>query len=209
MSIPMSAPDQRTADGLSNKSGGGRILWVGRVCRVKRPDLLLEIAKACPDLGFDVVGPVYDDEYSRSVARRAELIPNVRMLGTVARADIPQVYCNASLLCCTSEYEGFPNTFLEAWSNGLPIVSTFDPDGVIMGRGLGRIGRDAESLVVCIRELLADSAGHATISARAREYFLGYHSLDAVMPRFERLFFEAARVMKAKPSGSVRVADCF
>ena len=34
------------------------------------------------------------------------------------------------MLLSTSDFEGFPNTFLEAWSVGLPIVSTFDPDTV-------------------------------------------------------------------------------
>jgi glycosyltransferase involved in cell wall biosynthesis len=186
--IPMPAPDPQTTVTTSTERTLGRIVWVGRVCRVKRPDLLLDIAEKCPDLGFDIAGPVYDDEYSRSVARRATMIPNVRMLGTVPREGIATLYRSASLLCCTSDYEGFPNTFLEAWSHGLPIVSTVDPDGLIANRKLGRVGRNPTSLVAGIRELLENPACFTETSSRAREYYLRHHTMEAVMPRFEQMF---------------------
>lgn len=188
--IPMPAPDSEVGGAPSPDRITGRIVWIGRVCRVKRPDFLLDIATACPDLDFDVAGQVYDDEYSRSVAKRASLIPNVRMLGAVPREEIPELYRSASLLCCTSDYEGFPNTFLEAWSHGLPIVSTFDPDGLIGSRKLGRVGRNPASLISGMRELLADPAYYAETSARSREYYLSHHSMETVMPRFERMFID-------------------
>jgi len=186
--IPMPAPDPDRSPSPNRASG--RIVWVGRVCRVKRPDLLLDIAAACPDLGFDVAGPVYDDAYSRAVVKRAATLPNVRLLGTVPREEIPGLYRSASLLCCTSDYEGFPNTFLEAWSHGLPVVSTVDPDGLIASRLLGRVGRNAPALTAGIGELLADPACFAATSARAREYYLQHHSMEVVMPRFERMFVD-------------------
>jgi hypothetical protein len=35
-------------------------------------------------------------------------------------------------------FEGFSNTFIEAWLRGVPVVSlTEDPDGLIRNRGLG------------------------------------------------------------------------
>lgn len=188
--IPMPAPAPEVVADSSPTASTGRIVWVGRFYRVKRPDLLLEIAAASPDLEFIVAGPVYDDAYSCSVAKRAAMIPNVRMLGAVPREEMPGLYRSVSLLCCTSDYEGFPNTFLEAWSHGLPIVSTFDPDGLIGRRKLGRVGHNPASLISGIRELLADSVSYAETSVRAREYFLKHHSMETVMPRFERMFVE-------------------
>lgn len=188
--IPMPAPDPEVVDTPPPGGTTGRIVWVGRVCRVKRPDLLLDIAEACPDLGFDIAGPVYDDKYSRSVAKRATMVPNVRMLGAVPREEMPLLYHRASLLCCTSDYEGFPNTFLEAWSHGLPIVSTVDPDGLIASQNLGRIGSNPESLISGIRGLISEPECYAEASARAREHFLRHHTMESVMPRFEQMFID-------------------
>ena len=192
--IPMPAPRPEPVGNFSPNRTTGRIVWVGRVCRVKRPDLLLDLAAACPHLGFDVAGPVYDDAYSRAVAKRASMLPNVRMLGAVPRGEISGLYRSASLLCCTSDYEGFPNTFLEAWSHGLPIVSTVDPDNLIESRKLGRIGHNTPELISGIGELLMDTACFAETSARVREYFLNHHSMETVMPRFEKLFIDLVQL---------------
>jgi glycosyltransferase involved in cell wall biosynthesis len=111
----------------------------------------------------------------------------------VSREDIPKLYQNASLLCCTSDYEGFPNTFLEAWSHGLPVISTVDPDDVIARNNLGRIAPDPATLSTSIRELLGDPAAYSVSSAAARRYFLENHAMKAVMPRFEALFASLAK----------------
>jgi glycosyltransferase involved in cell wall biosynthesis len=190
--IPMPAPGPSDADYQPPNRGNRLVLWVGRVCRVKRPDRLLEIARACPDLSFVMAGPVYDDEFSIHVAKDAASVPNVKMLGAVAREEISQLYRQASVLCCTSDYEGFPNTFLEAWSHGLPIVSTVDPDGLLERCDLGRVGAEPAMLAAGLKELLADDAVYAGISARARQRYVEFHSMEAVMPRFEKLFHELA-----------------
>lgn len=174
-----------------------KIVWVGRVCRVKRPDRLVEIAKACPELTFEVAGPVYEDDYSTEVAAAASAVANLKMLGAVPREQVSALYRSASLLCSTSEYEGFPNTFLEAWSHGLPVVSTFDPDGVIVRHGLGRVAADAASLAAEIRTLLADRSAYEQASSNARSYYLANHSMEAVMPQFERIFREVVARAKA------------
>ena len=197
--IPMPAPDPGASGSPYRSRIAGRIVWVGRVCLVKRPDLLLEVAAACPYLNFDVAGPVYNDEYSRAVASRAATMGNVRMLGAVPREQVSDLYRNASLLCCTSDYEGFPNTFLESWSHGLPIVSTVDPDGLIGRQELGRIGSNSQSMISGIREMLADPILYEQSSVRAREYFVCHHSLERVMPRFEEMFTETVASLRNCP----------
>jgi glycosyltransferase involved in cell wall biosynthesis len=191
--IPMPAPGPAEDAYLAPSPAALRVLWVGRVCKVKRPDRLIEIAKACPELRFDVAGPVYDDEFSRTAAVEATALPNVTLHGAVSREKIPDLYQGASLLCCTSDYEGFPNTFLEAWSHGLPVVSTVDPDGVIGRENLGRVASDTATLTTSIRWLLQDPAAYVASSVAARHYFLENHSMDSVMPRLEAIFASLAR----------------
>jgi glycosyltransferase involved in cell wall biosynthesis len=186
--IPMPCPGPSDAEFQPPRAAAGRVLWVGRVCRVKRPDRLVEMADACPGLQFDVAGPVYDDDYAQSVAQAAANRPNITMHGAVPRAQMPDLYRKASVLCCTSDYEGFPNTFLEAWSHGLPVVSTVDPDGLISSRELGRIADSPATLSHAIKELLGEDSLYQRVSGQARSYYTSHHTMEAVLPQFENLF---------------------
>ena len=70
--------------------------------------------------------------YSQSMAERLRQVPNVRYLGHVSPARAIEVIAGASLLLSTSEGEGFPSVFLEAWASGTPVVSLkIDPDDAI------------------------------------------------------------------------------
>lgn len=163
------------------------ILWVGRIATVKRLEWLLDIAEACPQYDFDVVGPVDGTEYAAGLERRAARITNVVLHGRVDPADMRVMYTGKALLCCTSVWEGFPNTFLEAWSLGLPVVSTVDPDCRITALGLGGIGENIDGLITEIRGLVASPQRWRTASLSAREYFVANHTIEAAFPLFEEV----------------------
>jgi glycosyltransferase involved in cell wall biosynthesis len=107
---------------------------------------------------------------------------------------MPSLYQQAACLLCTSDFEGFPNTFLEAWSQGLPVVSTFDPDDLIARRELGLVAGDVPGLAVAIRRLLESPDLYRRLSHNARQYYLENHTVEVAMPRFEELFL---RVLNA------------
>ena len=166
------------------------MLWIGRVCQVKRPDLFLDLAEQTPELIFDLVGPFFDDPYSQSIRERAGRISNVVVHGRIAKNQVGEYYQRASFLCCTSDYEGFPNTFLEAWSFGLPIVSTVDPDGLITARHLGMVTRDLPAMRRAFLQLSASA--YQQISARVRRYYEENHTIEKVMPRIEIILRQAS-----------------
>lgn len=194
--VPMPCPEpDGIASGLPQPPTGAsaRVLWLGRICEVKRPDRFLDLAEASPDLKFDLVGPEDGTSYSHEILSRASRIPNVTVCGPAGRDEVHRFYRAAACLCCTSDEEGFPNTFLEAWSYGLPVVSTVDPDCVIEDRELGAVGSTLHELAANISQLLATPSQWRRISANARQYYLDTHTVDRVMVRFERLFLDAAR----------------
>ena len=194
--LPMPCPNPSGARLASPDFGhpaGRRVLWVGRICRQKRPDRLLELAGACSDLQFDLVGPASEGGYSQEILARAGQMHNVTVHGPAPRERMPQMYSRAACLCCTSDYEGFPNTFLEAWSQGLPIVSMFDPDDLIVQCGLGRYAQDMPGLILGLRDLLGSPQRWRVASGRCRTHFLQTYSLELAMPRFERVFQEVLR----------------
>ncbi len=204
--IPMPCPGPVEDDYIrteQTRDRANRMLWIGRICEVKRPNLFLDLAEACPGLDFDVVGPASDSEYARSVCRRAKTIANVTLHGPASRDRVSEFYKNARVMCCTSDFEGFPNTFIEAWSYGLPIVSTFDPDKLIAERGLGKVGKDVSELAVGIRKLLDSPEQWSNASQAARKYYLENHTLDRAMERFEHVFCDVNSVDKNVYGGGV------
>jgi glycosyltransferase involved in cell wall biosynthesis len=170
------------------------VVWIGRICRVKRPDRYLDVAALCPELRFTMVGPDDDDpDYTRAIRERAALLPNVTIRGAASTAEVDVLLRDAACLCCTSDHEGFPNTFLEAWSHGRPVVSTWDPDDLIAAHGLGSVARrDPADLAAALRSLARSPDAWRRASENARRYFDETHALDRVMPRFERVFLDAA-----------------
>lgn len=166
------------------------VFWAATVRELKRPHLFLDVAEALPNLRFVMAGVaaegnpgLYDE-----VKARAETMPNVDFLGFVPFREIDKHYARASAYLCTSTVEGFPNTFLQAWSHGRPVVSTFDPDEVICEHNLGFHCQDLDELVGAVRTACENSSDYAE---RVCTYLRKYHSPEVIMPQIERLLLEA------------------
>ncbi len=186
--MPSLAPPEAFTPPEPPAAHEARVLWVGRVAVEKRPDRYLDLAEACPSLHFDLVGPSDGSAYAADVLARAAALPNVTVHGAVARERVYEFYRRAACLCSSSLFEGFPNTFLEAWGQGLPVVSTFDPDGLIQARGLGRFEPEVAGLAPALLALVQDPATWREASGAARRYYVEHHTVEAAMPRFEAAF---------------------
>jgi glycosyltransferase involved in cell wall biosynthesis len=170
-----------------------RFVWVGRVSAEKRLDWLVDVADSVPEATFEVAGACSAGDHSTILPlARASAAPNISMLGKVARTDMPGVYRDAAALICTSAYEGFPNTFLEAWSHGVPVISTIDPDGLIARHGLGIVAGTREGLTAAVRTCLRSRESWLEMSSRAREYYLAHHTPERVLPLFEEVLVNVA-----------------
>jgi glycosyltransferase involved in cell wall biosynthesis len=163
--IPSFAPvSQRRA------GAGEYFLWVGAFVGVKDPLSYVELAERVPEARFLMVARARPgwDELASEARARAERLPNLELLDDLPRAGLLELYRRAIAVVSTSEYEGFSNVFLEAWSCGVPALSLrVDPDGVISRLELGEvstgsIGRLADATRRYVAEPLVSSrAGDA------------------------------------------------
>lgn len=166
------------------------VLWVGRLTPEKRFEWLLEAARRCPEIEFHVAGtPNRPSGYAAEILSTAATISNVRAHGRMPRAELNRLFQSCGLLCCTSGLEGFPTTFLEAWSCGLPVVTTFDPDGIVARAGLGRVVKTVDELVSQLRAL-PKTAAYSVMSVAAKAYFLENYGVDTISRRFRFAFDE-------------------
>jgi glycosyltransferase involved in cell wall biosynthesis len=188
-----------------------RLLWIGRLSREKRADWVLEMARQRPQWRFDLVGEAnVDTPSARRVREQAARLSNVTLHGVVPRAGMPDLYRAADLVLCTSAWEGFPNTFLEAWWHSVPVSGTVDPDGVVEREGLGVVADDLAGLVRAAESLLTDAAAYQRCSARCGRHVREQHDPQAILSAMEQVLERAARAARGAGGaarGSV-IAPC-
>ncbi len=177
-------------------SGACGTLWVSTIRQLKRPELFLDLAEALPAYRFTMIGGVGDGErrlYER-IRRRAARIGNLQFVGFLPYAEADRYFENASLFINTSDSEGFPNTFLQAWARRVPTVSFVDCGARADGRSVGVAVASFAELVDTVSGLLAnDSRRHdlgATSEAYVREHHFPERILDCYEALFEQLMYE-------------------
>jgi glycosyltransferase involved in cell wall biosynthesis len=150
------------------------VLWVGNLRALKRPELVLELARQLPDVKFTLAGGPLPHPTSRTyfddVKAAAARLPNVSMPGAVRYTDSGAWFDRARVLLNTSSVEGFPNTYLQAWIRGVPVVSFFDPDGLIRRLQLGVVCASLDDMREAIRGLLDVDAYRDNLGRRARDF---------------------------------------
>jgi glycosyltransferase involved in cell wall biosynthesis len=172
--------------GSSEREFGERdidALWVSNMRSVKRPDVLLSVADQLPHVSFHMVGGTVPggQQFFETVKAQAADRGNVTFHGAVAYRDTGALYSRARVLVNTSDIEGFPNTYLQAWSSGTPVVAFFDPDGVIAREGLGVTVRTPDEMREAVRRLTSDESEWQAARRRCLAFIERHYSEDAVL----------------------------
>jgi glycosyltransferase involved in cell wall biosynthesis len=155
----------------------GRILFAGRLDSVKRPMLLVDIAKALVKrrgtrgFQFVVAGDGPEGGHLRSAVRRAGIQHLFRFMGCVP--DLAPELAGAALLVITSSNEGVPMVLLEALASGKPVVAS--KVGAIAevldetaGFAIERGEAEAEAFATAIDTLLSDPELREEMGRRGR-----------------------------------------
>jgi glycosyltransferase involved in cell wall biosynthesis len=181
------------------------VLWLSNLRSLKRPELALELARQLPDVKFTIAGgPMPGGQPSSdAVAAAAARLPNVTMLGAVRYSDTGSLIDRAKIFLNTSSIEGFPNTFLQSWIRGVPVVSFFDPDGLVNRLQLGRIATSLDDMREGIRGLVDIPAYRENIGRRAREFAQREYTSGVASRYLELLNFESREPAHAANGGSV------
>ncbi len=182
--------------GAPAETAAAKVLWVGNSLAKKRPEVALELARCLPQFRFAMAMNNCAGGQFERVRRAAAPLANVRFLGQVASAQMEDWFAKGRVLLSTSVAEGFPNTFLQAWMNSMPVVSLeIDPDQLIQSRRLGLLADSqavkacdgnpaklAECLVAPLTLLLTDHNLRSQLGANAKCYVEEHHSPERVVP---------------------------
>jgi glycosyltransferase involved in cell wall biosynthesis len=171
------------------------VLWVSNIRQVKRPDRILELAERLPEVKIHMVGGPLPGEEAlfRDVRDTAAAKGNLAFHGRLSYWDANELYGRAKLLVNTSDVEGFPNSYLQAWIRGVPVVTLIDPDGVIEREGLGVAARFSAQVADAIAHLLGDPVAWKAASDRCRAFMAREYGEDRVLAAYLDTFEQVTR----------------
>jgi glycosyltransferase involved in cell wall biosynthesis len=165
-----------------DKRGPKTVLWIGNLKPAKNPLVFVQLAHAFrdrPDIRFLMMGdPSGDPECAATIAARAAEMPGFRFVGRQTQDEVNALLAQSHLLVNTSHYEGFSNTFIQAWMRQVPVASlNVDPDGLLGQEGMGFCARgDREALKRGAGKWLADDSMREQAGRRAQAYAEAHHS---------------------------------
>ena len=172
----------------------GPVIWVATVKPLKRPELFIELARRVPQRRFVMVGgpgvtPDAQDYFDR-IAEQARAVPNLAMTGHVPYHRVGAWFDGAALSVNTSAYEGFPNTFLQAWLRGIPTLSFVRPESAPGVTGTLAC-RHIEQMVKRLSGLCRHKAGWEHLGRACKAHYTRYHTMARAVERYESVFEQA------------------
>ncbi len=162
------------------------ILWVGKSDKVKRPELVLSLAKEFPEYNFTLIMSFSNENIHSEILTRTQSMSNVIIQTYIPFNQVEDAYAKAGLLVNTSVFEGFPNAFLQAAKYGVPILSlNVDPDGMLTEYDCGRSCKgNFEVMKSALIELMAKDI-HDRMGTNGLEYIRKYHDKTVIGRQFE------------------------
>lgn len=154
------------------------VVWGANLRPLKRAEWMVNAAKALPQFDFTIIGgPTgQEPEYYDEIERLSSGIGNLHFIGKKSFSETNAIVSQSRLLCCTSTFEGFPNTFLQAWANNIPVVSTVNPSNVITDSNLGVVVETEDGFQAALQLMLSNSEEYEKKCMAVKNYFERHHS---------------------------------
>ncbi len=178
---------------ILSKSKRKYIAWVGNFSIFKNVPAAYEVIKALPEVLFKLAGKETHktDNETKKALEKLKALKNVEFVGHIERDEILDFLGNAYALFNTSIFEGFSNTFLEAFAAGTPIVTRekIDPDDIIAKNGLGIIVNESNQIAAAISKLIADE-NFDTMAQKCQTYLVNNHTSSVIAKQLEKSLLE-------------------
>ncbi|MBE2316398.1 glycosyltransferase [Solirubrobacter sp. CPCC 204708] len=161
---------------LPERSSTPRLLYLGRLKKYKRIELLLDVVEAIPGSVLDVAGEGdHRTELEAEIARRG-LGERVILHGHVSEETKAALYAQAWVNLTASSAEGWCLTVMEAATCGTPSAALRVgglPESIVDGQ-TGLLAEDGSGLVAAVQRLVNEPGLRERLGAAARERASGF-----------------------------------
>lgn len=167
---------------IVKKSNPVQILWIGNLKTIKRPELFIELARRLVNLDVDyrmIMAGELPQKYKPMINSAINNIPNFEYKGKLSQDQVNDLLIQSHILVNTSEYEGFSNTFVQAWMRKVPVVSmSSNPNEIITKFDTGFLAFPIEYLTDSVKTLIKNSALRERKGENAYNYAVKYNTLE-------------------------------
>ena len=171
-------PPLPLGDRYQSRSAKPYVLSVGRLCRIKRLDLMLNAMKhVSPDVSLKVVGTADEPgvmEYFNNIIKGHDIGRRVEFLGRVSDEALIDLYAEAMGVFYAPFDEDYGYVTLEAMASGRPVVTATDSGGTlefVKDRENGRVVTpDPLAIAEAFNELARDTQAAKRMGVRGRAF---------------------------------------
>ncbi len=183
---------------VANEALGRPRFVVGHVARldpIKNQGMLLQaferVRRQIPHARLVIAGDGPSRESLEALTISLGLRDSVTFLGEVR--DTAELYRSFDVFALSSVSEGTSMSLLEAMASGVPVVATAvgGTPALVQNGELGALveSGDVRAMAEAISDLAVSPARHRDIAARARAYTVMHYSEDAMLERYQMLYY--------------------
>lgn len=157
------------------------ILWVARSDSWKRPELFIKLASLNPEIKFVMIcSNSGDDQFYNELLELSGKTKNLEFIRFVSFDKIDIYFEKGYIYVNTSDHEGFPQVFIQAVMNGMPILSlNVNPDDFITSNNCGMVFNGNFDLMnQQMQKLVKNSKLYKSYSDNSYSYFLEKHNTE-------------------------------
>lgn len=164
---------------LPDKPGiaSDNFIYVGSLDKRKGFAEFYDLVEKAPTHQFTIIGKARD-KTGLYYLEKLKSIRNITLLGRLNHKETLEQINNSKALISTSPMEGFPNTFIETWACGKPVLSLYVDPGNVISRE--RIGISAKGNIDLLISEMNTINHDRELGIRAKNYVIDHHTLNDV-----------------------------
>lgn len=176
---------------------------IGNVCERKAQDIFIKAVRKLGDnvqAEFWIIGQLGNDIFSQEIIKKCASIASIKLLGTLTRAEIYEVFPQIDVVVCTSREDPLPIAMTEGMMFGKICITT-DTTGTIEYIQDGENGfivpvEDVEALKNKMEWIIDNRDMLRHIGANARKTYEKYFTLDTFGEKLEEALIETEKQWK-------------
>ncbi len=169
-------------------------MWVGRYAGLKKPEIFIDLAGKIKTEKFIMICPYKKEDFERwkKLKAEAEKISNLIFMEKIPFNKIQDYFYAAKLFVNTSDFEGFPNTFLQAAQAKTPIISlNVNPDNFISEYNCGIFcENNFEKMFQNTKELLQNKEELKIKGENIFNYLKQNHDIKVINKHLEKIIID-------------------